>query len=218
MNSVPTSSELLLHTTQTLLVDAVEELQYLLYSYPDILLSNPKGVYQVGHLFPVLRDGEYYYTRKGLREGKPIKDLDSINEAVFDGQGRMLINDFAMKHKRQFLSNESSLSKAGLHAIYCFTNKKIEDNCAYSRFHRYEEPFLSCFKPEYREAVRHGEIDVDLMLGRLGERINDFIQSEPWTIYFVKKISTLLLIEKTVDFRIYDWTLQKEAERNKNFE
>lgn len=218
MNPIPTSSELLLRATQTLLVDGVEELQYLLYSYPDVLVNNPKGIYQVGHLFPVLRDGEYYYTRKGLREGKPIKDLDSVNEAVFDGQGKMLINDFAMKHKRQFLSNESAISKAGLHAVYCFINKKIEDNSAYIRFRRYEEQFMSCFKPEYHDAIRQGEIDIDLMFGRLSERINDFIQTEPWTIYFVKKISTLLLIEKIVDFRIYDWTLQKEAENNKDSE
>lgn len=218
MNPTPTASELLLRTTQTLMVDAVQELQYLLNNYPEVLMDNPKGVYQVGHLFPVLKEGEYYYTRAGLKKGTPIKDLDKVNEAVFDRNGLLLINDFAMKHKRQFLSNESSISKAGLHAVYCFINKKIEDNCAYSRFRRYEEQFLMCFKPEYHHAIRQGEIDVDLMFGGLSERINSYIQNEPWTIYFVKKISTLILVEKTVDFRIYDWTLQKEAEQNKDSE
>ncbi len=218
MKSNPTSSEFLLRATQTLLVDAVQELQYVLNNYPGILVDNPKGIYQVGSLFPVLKDGEHYYTRSGLKEGKPIKDIDKVKEAVFDKNGQLLINDFAMKNKRQFLSNESSISKAGLHAVYCFINKKIEDNCAYSRFRRYEEQFMLCFKPEYQDAIRQGEIDIDLMFSGLSERVSNFIQDEPWTIYFTKKISTLVLVEKTVDFRIYDWTLQKETQENKDSE
>lgn len=212
-----TASQLLLRATSVLVIDAVEELQYLLFKYPDILIDNPKGIYQVGNISPILQEGQRYYTRSGLNSGKPITDIENVNEAVFDVNGHLLINDFVMARKRKFLSNESKISKAGLHAVYCFINKKIEDNCAYSRVRRYDDQFIQCFKPDYHDAIRQGEIDVDLLFGTLNTRIQPFIEKDPWTIYFVKKISTLALLEKTVDFRIYDWTLQQEmrqAEEN----
>jgi len=193
-------------------IDCVDSLTYINFNYPDIFKENPKGIYIVGKIDPVLTDGENYYTKSGLNSGVPIKNIDTVNEDVYNSKGKIVINAFVMRNKRKFLKNDSAYSYYGIKAIRAYINKIIENNSAYITHRRYLDAFINCFKPELQKPILNQEIDIDLLLNPLSEKVYNFIKDDPWIIYLTKQLGSICLVQKTVDYRIYDWTLQKEKQ------
>jgi hypothetical protein len=198
-------------------IDCVDSLIYINFNYPDIFKENPKGIYIVGKIDPVLTDGEYYYTKSGLDKGIPIQNIDTVNEDVYNSKGKIVINEFIMRNKRKFLKNNSSYSYYGIKAIRAYVNKIIENNSAYIVNRRYLDSFINCFKPEFQKPILNQEIDIDFLLNQLSEQVYKFIEKEPWTIYLTKQLGSICLIQKTIDYRIYDWTLQKEKQEEEEY-
>jgi hypothetical protein len=199
-------------------IDTLEYLRYIEHNYPGLFLDNPKGVYKLGRIDPVLTDGNYYYTKAGLAIQKPIENIDNVFEDVYDANGRIVINAMVMRNKRKFLSNTSQYSYYGVRAINYYVNMIIENHSAYIKNRRYLDKFLSCFKPEYRQDIHLQNIDIDFTLEPLHSVVYAFIAKHPWTIYLTKQLGTMCLIEKTIDYRIYDWTIQKEQEEQRRAE
>jgi hypothetical protein len=213
----------LLMAKQTLIIDSVDAIQFLLYNHSEILKENPPGIYQKNMVDPVFKLDEPYYTADGLIYNTAITDINQVNQAVYDRHGRMVVTDYTMRYKKEFLSTQSQYSIYGIRAVYYFIQRYIEDRSAFAPTGRYTDALINCFKPEFQRAVYAQEIDLDFLFSHTAQQVFAFIENEPWTIYFVKQVGTITVVEKTVDFRIYDWTMQRymqkieEEERLRNY-
>lgn len=203
----------LLQAQAFLPIDAAEESIYIIKNFPEILKENPKGIYIVGKVDAVMTNGNAYFTKEGLELNVPITDMERITENVFNAQGQLVVPGFIMRSKRKYLRNESTYSYFGIKAVFYYIQRIIESHSAHTTSRRYHDLFLNCFKPEYREKIFNQDIDIDYYLNRLHDKIMSFIEKDPWIIFLVKQLGSVCLVEKTIDYRIFDWTLNRERER-----
>ena len=91
----------------------------------------------------------------------------------------------------------------------------IEQMVATHLYHTSYSPIsklIRLFKDEYIDYVREEKYLQDFI--GLDREIADLVHLHRWNIYFFKIISNSIIIERSVDYRIYEWTRSQIQEQN----
>ena len=193
----------LLTTEEILVVSLRDQAFHLHTQMGDKLKPNPEGIYVRGKLFPIIVPKDKLFL---LDSGKPIeyKDLNEVNEGVCDQQGKLLISKEIMKMKHKLLSYSGFYPVSALQVLKANVDLNVRRYCRFAAPFTNESVAVSYLKPEYRDLLSSGFFD-DYTSEVLNQAF-EFISKDTWRIYFTKVMADSLYIERSVDYRIYDWT------------
>ncbi len=178
-----------------------------------LLKEPPKGVYITTRLEPVMMDGYTYYygdknTNKALKE---VKDLNEINDAVCDSNYKTIIPKQFMLNKTRFLSNHPLLPYRGIKIMELLIKDEIYSNLEYLSntpciSAKVKRHFLDNLNEEKEEKAFMDCLAIASPVLRDVER---FIGKDTWHIYRPFLRERVVEIEKLIDHRIYEWTLDR---------
>ena len=183
-------------------------------TFPDKLLPPPKGIYRVGLVNPVMIDGvSYYYHVPGETAPKLVEDINKVEDsAVYDASGKCVIPLTYMRQKARFLANVPMLPYRGLHVMRAVVDNQINSFAAY---HRHGiKSFADQLGAHFLPSVEINEELINMVENccrQVRTEITLFLGSNEWSMFFTKLQGTTLLVEKSMDWRAWEWE-QKHGE------
>lgn len=198
----------LLKPTQTFFLPIFTYAVMLERQYGNLLKLPEPGIYKLGEMYPCIIPNKLYFSQRVDKHNKfvtlPITNFNKVTDAVVDELGKLIIPASIMKNKDQYLSNTPSIPVRGLILIKLLIEKHIEMICRWTNHSTYDNKILSHFKNGGYELYNEGHLDK--ICESLFRQINDFIGNDEWHIYFVKFSGLDIVIEKAIDWRVYEWT------------
>lgn len=202
------STDELLRTSQVLVLPIFSTAALLEQQFGDFFQPPTEGIYKVGETQPCMFVNRLYHSEKLLPGGSsiksPITNFDKTFSHVVDNDGNLIIPEYMMKDKKRFLSTYPTVPARGIMLVEMLVCSHIESMCIHTKhFH-------------FKQKIDQQLLDSGLYLhydGHLGKvcsslfnQIDYFMENDLWHIYFTKRIQQDLYVEKTIDFRIYEWT------------
>jgi len=208
MTDIISLSELLRTNKEVIAIDILEVvLNSDISRYSDTLVSPDKGIYLVGSLEPILRLGTVYYPEtKYLMSGHEITTFANIfqlNEAIVDAGGKVIIGKNDLKTKQKYFKSKPTIPVIPIKVAIAVVIKYLNTLSSYTHVSNFNYKLEEFIKPEYRELLYTDEFST--IFEKLLDQVMVFVNKDNWHIYFYKVKGTTLLIEKTIDFRIYEW-------------
>jgi hypothetical protein len=178
-----------------------------------LLKEPPKGVYISNRLEPVMMDGYTYYygdknTNKALKE---VKDLNEINDSVYNSDYKTIIPKQFMLNKQRFLSNHPLLPYRGIKIMELLIKDEIYSSLEYlsnapNVSNKVKRHFLDTLDEDKEEQAF---IDCLSIASPVLRDVERFIGKDTWHIYRPFLRERVFEIEKLIDHRIYEWTLDR---------
>jgi hypothetical protein len=202
----------LLVPTQTLFLGALSYAVLIEQNYGQFLQPVTEGIYRPGDTEPILRADRNYFTISyinGNVQYKPLSDFKTCLDAVYDEYGKLLITEFAMIHKENFLTKEPTVPVKGLAMVELLVTNYLTSISQIPGFkknlnHKIDNLLLEGY------AYLNYEGHLENICEPLLRMITTFVGNDTWYYYFIRKTMTDLIIEKTIDYRIYEYHKREE--------
>lgn len=182
------------------------------------LLRPPiEGIYRVGDITPILYANKRYFIQRKVNNSivlEPITDFSKVEESIVDDSGNLILSAHYMKNKQMYLSNKPSIPTRGLEITKCLVDEHFANISPWAKSQGLKQRLYSFFKDRETGIQVVDEGFLERVCESLMIKINDFIGNDVWNIYTTKIIAVDMLIEKSIDYRIYDWTLQQQKPTN----
>lgn len=207
------------------------------YAFGEVIKPPAIGLYLRGVLNPVLVQGEVYFNvtktnsyttyvdkRTGQHLGQrpvfesvpilPGSDISAMTGEITDSSGNVVIPSYAMAAKERYLSNMPFLPYRGVEIARCI----IEEYISRLTCHGWKiDSENTLRKLLYCEPDRDGiklwkDGFMERALENLLIQVTDFIGPDTYHIYFVKTRGYEVIIEKTVDYRAWQWVKHQEEQ------
>lgn len=167
----------------------------------------PIGFYASDSLEPVIKPGCVYYQRESKDSRNMvavrIEKLEDIQSDIFNEDGYMLVNS---KYKTE-LTREPQLPIHGIQMCMEYIEVVVDEFAAWApknpvKLTEFWEEFLL---PGY---AGNEEFLIPLhdSLTALGNILRSFLGDDRWIMHFTQAQGRSALVEKSIDYRIYDWT------------
>ena len=197
----------LLKTTQTCFLPVFNTAVILERQFGDVLVPPAIGIYKVGDIYPSIIPNKQYFSQKINKLNQcitiPITDFNKVNDTVVDEIGNVIIPRPMMLSKEIYLKNEPSVPARGLILVELLLKRYIESISPYTKYSMYNSKIMSNFKQEGIELFLEGHIDK--LCESLYAQVSSFIGNDIWFIYFIKYLGIDIIIEKSIDWRIYEY-------------
>lgn len=192
-------------------IDVLADNLYMLlgpYLLNDDLTNN--SIYIKGTGKRLTNPKEKYYTREGIRNNQHLLSLDGVKEDVLNDRGSVVIpKEFMLASEKTLEIGGSKVTKMApfiLASINGLFNTCLKQHNQYNARSKY----LSLLSHEATDIIDNGDIDV--VLEPLLNKVHSFIGYDIWNIYFVNIVGGDVFVNKSHDFRIYEWTKQNELQ------
>jgi hypothetical protein len=187
----------------------------------DYFLPPPKGIYNNTRVEPVMIDGGNYYTVEKTLTGfsrKPVTDLYTVKKGLsvytdFDSKDVVVVSALQLSNKDKCLSTLPIRPYRGMKVVELLINNQINSFIKYRKG----------TKGLYDGLNKHLKTDLtdedfDRALGAVKEQyadtnasLRDFMGKHDWSIYFVKVKGYTIVVQKSMDWRAYDWSCRMES-------
>jgi hypothetical protein len=170
------------------------------------------GVFLPGRARPVLEINKQYFQHDlhGKLVSVVVNNIADVKGDFYNIDAELLLS--TQRINVAHLSLESSLPLLGMKIIEAYAKMVVSETSTWARERiTTEEILLEFLKPEMA-APNNSELlekmcdTLDTILRELKTDIRQFIGADDWVMHFVKMRGSDLYVEKTIDFRIYDWT------------
>jgi len=199
------------------------------YEFIDHLLPAPKGIYVVNRLEPVMVDGGEYYTitldKDNNRVRTFISDITKVKTAVYTpakssdkasiGADKQIIPKAFMLNKNKYVSNQTILPYRGIKIVEKLVSNQIDSFVRHSKARTttldlvYKHLCVENHEENQEIASRINEIYEDV-----SDMVRQFMGIHDWHLYFVKLNDTKLTIEKSIDYRAYQWICHVQEQKD----
>lgn len=204
------SEHLLKQTKAVLILNLFDYIRDLIEKYEYAFKEPEVGIYLTDYSEPILKNNQVYYSESSYKTQTPINSLDDINEPILDQNGEIVIPLYIMRRKDKMLSSKPTLPVKALQIAYAIVDDTIDEMLPYTPAREYNKNVLEHVLPEHHNLVIDGYFES--ALNRLINEVLMFIGGDNWNMYYLKLNRCDLIIEKSCDYRIFDWTFQKERE------
>lgn len=201
---------LLKETKAVLVLNLFDYIHDLIDKYNHTFIDPDPGIYLVGSDIPLLKHNQAYYSESSYLTQTPISSLDDVEEPILNQDGEIIIPKYIMLRKDKMLSSTPFLPVRAFQIVYALVQHVIDQVLPYTPAKDYQKDILQYVKPEFHHLVTEGYFES--ILYKLINDIYMFIGSDNWNIYYIKSQRSDLIIEKSIDYRVYDWTLQQEQQ------
>ena len=185
------------------------------------------GVYIDGTDVPVLVFDNNQFVKEKNQLGNevfvPIACFGDINGVVYNDKGDVILT----KRKSLHIYPEPTSNMLGVKIIQEFINKLLIDNSAWLKTNTVQLPQIGTISvwqtphslhsilkdfilPEYE----NDDVAYDLIsniLSGIKCSVREFIGDNKWIMHFQTKKGRDIVIEKSIDYRIHDWTEKTES-------
>lgn len=198
-----------LDATQYLIIDPVPLAEQIEAQLTEVLQPLEVGFYIPGQSYPVMRMDQFYYQFIGGKK-IPVATQEDIVGDVFNEAGDVVV---PAKYAKR-ITLQPVLPTRGLQIIRVFLQCMLDHLETWpaqgKRFAAtYPDLFEQFIQPVVVEDDDKYSHVVELLLGMLSEiqdQVRQFVGKDRWVMHFVKDWGTSdFIIEKTIDYRIYDW-------------
>lgn len=204
----------------TLLIDMHDLALQIEMKFSACLIPHAAGIYMLGREKPVMVPGQQYFRREtdkasGQRISVIVNGMHDIKGDIFNLDAELILSRHV---KPQHLSDAPSVPVVGMKIIEAFAKKLVMEKSAWSR--GAPQPMEEMLKEFLRsEMFAHNNQELleslcealETMMLDLKTDIRQFLGADDWLMHFVKTKGMDLFVEKTIDFRIYDWTRRTES-------
>lgn len=207
-----------------LVVNLLEQASYISTDEVLAALVAPEpGLYIKGSVNPLLNSRESYYPKSlsgGLYPEAKIVDFKEalkLQEDIVTISGEVVVSAFNLINRPHLFTTEPTLPVSAINVCYNVLIDYLFKRCKYARGRKLNH-FSNYIKPEYQDLIDEEYLE-DSLSDALDE-LHEFTVHSPWNIYMHKLTGTTLIIEKLVDWRIYDWTeimYNKQQEESSDF-
>lgn len=181
------------------------------------LVEPEQGLYLVGQLDPFISIKNKLFFKSNLEKQILIpNEILNAKEPIVNEFNEVKITPSDIFTKRNYISTSPSIPSVGIKLTCSIATRHLNELCVYTKSNIGSARLDELVKPEYQYLIHTYKYEKEL--SRLLDKINEFVSSDIWHIYFYKIVGTNLVIEKTVDFRIYDWYRLKNEYENQNTE
>lgn len=211
----------LLKPTEILVLDLMEYITHINKDpYFEALVEPVKGVYLPGCLDPVMSlDNPCYPASKiGIPQFAMI-DISSMlacGEDVVNSKGTLLGDVRKIRRIVKYMTDQPSLPVVMLKVMMGVLTNYLSNLCARTRHNINVSKYYRYIKPEYEYLIIEESYET-AMDGMILD-INKFVGKDTHHIYFTRLKGTSVIIEKTIDYRIYEWYQYKAKENGIDIE
>lgn len=204
------SDHLLKETKAVLIVNLMDYLRDLRENYDHIFKAPEPGIYLVGEPTPILKATQPYYSETSFKTQTMITSLDNLNEPILDEDGAIIIPMYIMRRKAKMLSSKPTLPVRALQIAFETIQDQVDEMLPHTPAREYGASVKEHVQPEFHSVVTDGYIEASL--SKLIRDVTMFVGCDVWNLYYFKLHKTDLIIEKGCDYRIWEWTHQREQE------
>lgn len=165
-----------------------------------------EGLYIVGGIEPIVSSKKNYHFRSEYEQRLAIVDYKDILkrcEDVVDQEGQLVITGRNIKLRKKYLSLTPSLPVTAVKVGIAVVIKYLNSLNRLTRSQGIGYRLNRFVKPEFQHWIDNEEYDHHFE--ELLDEVSKFIGKDTWHIYFTRVKGTTLLIEKTIDYRIYKY-------------
>lgn len=205
---VPHPNKLLEKTESMLLFNLLEQASYICNDeVTQALIPSPVGLYVKGHVKPLLNDRDDYYPKS--QYGNPsariidFKTVMGLQEDIVDNQQNVVLTGYNIINRPHLFTTEPTLPIAAINICSNILVDYLFKYCKYARGFKADH-ISNYIKPEFHDLM-DSEYFEDSLSDALDE-LHEFTRNHTWNIHLHKLNGTTLIIERLVDWRIYQWT------------
>lgn len=172
--------------------------------YLGALVEPEEGLYLPGSIDPILRKRVKYYFRSDYAKGITIKTFDNIfdrKEDILDDNGVIVISQNHLRLKKKYITEQPTIPSVAIKVAISVALKFLNGLSRYTNINISPYHLHRFIKPEFSELIEREEYDH--AYEELLDELSDFVGKDTWNMYFFKIRGTNLIIEKSVDYRIY---------------
>lgn len=183
--------------------------QHLEDQYLDLMEPLETGLYRPGQIYPEDRN-----KMKGLKSNKDssLYYYDLATQRQLPNPGGADQDEQLGHRKEHFLLDKPTVPALGIRLMTAMYEYLLDQMAPYHKRSSGEDRIGSLLKNTINRA--------DFITNELTPAVHDeildlhkFIGDDTWHIYCTKIYGTSILIEKTVDYRVYDWHRQRHEKR-----
>jgi hypothetical protein len=174
------------------------------------------GIYLPGQTNPVMVPGNLYYTRCS-RSGHetPVTDLRQATSDIFDINHRLVISNAQLAR----LKNQTTQPVVALELVRDVVESIIIDlsqwladrNQLASQDVVLKHVSHELLHPNNEMTLIWALRQIELMTTDIRRQVVGFIDQDVWVMHFQKSMGRDTFVEKTIDYRVYDWQRKVEA-------
>lgn len=179
---------------------------YLERTYKDALLPLQAGKYLEGSIFPIPTvtptpvENFYFNYQTGN-----YQRLADTSGQVVEG---IELNDGSVRKKKHVYYDEPTVPSRGLRLVEMAVRQEISNLNPWCNDRSTAAAMGRMFKPEFVPDVD----DILSACSNVMDSVAAAVGDDNWHIYLLHFNRTDLVVEKTVDYRIYDWHLKRHNE------
>lgn len=190
------------------------------YECADHLLPAPAGIYVINKVEPVMIPSETYYIKEKIGTSivkTPVIDITNITECIYkellsaksktsEGIDKVVIPKTFMLNKAKYVSAEPILPYRGIQIVKELINQQINEYVRYKTSHKTLEEIvansLTTIEDRQFESIT---VKISNIYNQIKENVYSFMTPHDWSLYFVNLQDTKLTIEKSIDYRAFEW-------------
>ena len=205
-----TSSDLLLDVQEVLVLNLSDYIFELNNKYEKLFKPPPEGIYLVNTTRPILKEGQPYFRISDKNKNNPLESLDKVEEAIVDENGTIIIPAYIMARRDKMLLAKPNLPLRAYEIAKLIVQEWFDDFLMHKPTMPYTNEIMEHVLPEGLYYVENNFIE--RACSSLINQIAKFAKANNWNIYEIKLRNTDLIVERLIDYRIYQWTLNKEQQ------
>ena len=218
-------NQVLTTTKEVLVLDLLEFAINLNGELPsDVFVKPIEGLYVTGSIEPFIKlDGsaDYFPKSKWLSAKNKLTDKKAIldcNEDIMDVNGKVVLSIADKKRKIKYIKTEPTIPATAIKVCISIVLSYINNLNPHTRRRGTTYLLEQLINSKYHISLVDNDSIIE-KLEHLLDRVMEFVGNDTWNIYFHKVKGSTLIIDKCIDFRIYEWyRIKFEKEDNSNEE
>lgn len=178
--------------------------------YGECFKDPEPGVYILNKNYPVIYPGSNYYSRSSFKSKTPLQDLNGVKEDILNEYGKVIIPRWVMENPKRYIRNKPNLPVREIDVLELLIRDYVDSLLAFNEPEDRSEKYDRLIKPEFRYMQTEGYLEAAAR--EIIDMVSVFVGADVWNMYDYKRQQSDLTVLKGEDWRIYDWTLQKEKE------
>jgi len=181
--------------------------------YLNALVAPPVGIYLPGSVEPVLHsNGKYYPQSKLGEEAHLITDLTQIynvTEPIVDKNGIVLTTPDKLRRLKRYITTQPQVPAMAIKVACSIAIAFINNLSIYTRSPRNTYHLSRLVSDQHFDLIATEAYEN--LLDEMLLSLNAFVGKDRHHIYFTRLKGTSLVVEKTIDFRVYDWYRMQQS-------
>lgn len=207
----------LLKPTEVQIIDLMSYIPHIDEDPYFVALFDPTpGVYLPGAIDPILSwvNPAYPASKFGVSMAAitGLQGLKECKEPLVNSKGVTICTAAELKKAIKHMTDTPTLPVNMLKVMLAILNTHLTTMCVKTRTRISSSSYQHLVRPEYQHLIEDDSYVI--ALDQLLLDINQFIRNDTFHIYFTKLLGTSVIIEKTIDYRIYEWYQYKAKEKN----